>query len=258
MMVSSLVFWLILGFIMVKEVLFQIHFWILSVWLYAISCTAISSGRQVVEAKMLQKEKEKRGQDHNISQSSEAGGIIQLPDEEKTTYWKLALIAYSMALPLVCASPFQYYLTNMRKDVNCDLVQLAHSSDQTIYGACLDDYWNNPSEWDEQAGFRHPAYMWSMFGPIAFLLVEICLNQLLLLWKHIIFQYLFTLAYMIVTMVLSMANAEDVFVSGFDWHCLRGSDTEVCAWGDLGRFFGLLLTLQTCFFVLGLGLHVIK
>ena len=45
MMVGSLVIWLTLGFIMVKEVLYQLHFWILSIWLYAISSVAVSSGR---------------------------------------------------------------------------------------------------------------------------------------------------------------------------------------------------------------------
>ena len=45
MMVASLCIWLILGFIMVKEVLYQLHFWILSIWLYAVSSIAISSGR---------------------------------------------------------------------------------------------------------------------------------------------------------------------------------------------------------------------
>ena len=45
MMVCSLAIWLALGFIMVKEVLYQLHFWVLSIWLYAISAVAISSGR---------------------------------------------------------------------------------------------------------------------------------------------------------------------------------------------------------------------
>ena len=57
MMISSLAIWLTLGFIMVKEVLYQLHFWVLTVWLYAICAVAISSGRQVVEAKMLLKMK---------------------------------------------------------------------------------------------------------------------------------------------------------------------------------------------------------
>lgn len=45
MMISSLAIWLTLGFIMVKEVLYQLHFWVLTVWLYAICSVAISSGR---------------------------------------------------------------------------------------------------------------------------------------------------------------------------------------------------------------------
>ena len=30
---------------------------------------------------------------------------FELPEEEVTTSWKVAFIAYSLALPLVCASP---------------------------------------------------------------------------------------------------------------------------------------------------------
>ena len=55
MMLTSLGIWLTLGFIMVKETIYQLHFWIFSIWLYAISSVAISSGRKKVELVMLDK-----------------------------------------------------------------------------------------------------------------------------------------------------------------------------------------------------------
>ena len=66
MMICSLVIWLTLGFIMVKEVLYQLHFWIFSIWLYAISSIAISSGRKKVEAVMLEKLKREENEREDV------------------------------------------------------------------------------------------------------------------------------------------------------------------------------------------------
>ena len=175
MIICSLVIWLTLGFIMVKEVLYQLHFWIFSIWLYAISSIAISSGRKKVEAVMLEKLQREESEKEDV----------ELPEEEVTTYWRLALVAYSLALPLVCASPIQYHWTNMKKDVNCNLVQLANTDQPDLYHTCMVEYEEDPARWNEMAHWRHPAYLLSMYAPCFFLLVEISVNQLNLHWKHI-------------------------------------------------------------------------
>lgn len=112
--------------------------------------------------------------------------------------------------------------------------------------------WNGRAEW------RHPAYLVSLYTPVIFLLVEICMNQLTLLWKHVTMQYAFTAVYLIVTAILQLAGSQEIYVAGFDWNCLKGSDTDPCQWGKMGSFFGLFLALQTAFFFAGLVVHVIK
>ena len=247
MMICSLIIWLTLGFIMVKEVLYQIHFWILSIWLYAISSIAISSGRKKVET--IMKEKLENGENENED--------TELPEEEVTTYWKLALIAYSMALPLVCTSPIQYHWTDMKRDVNCNLAQLANPEQTDMYKTCMDQYDSDPASWNALARWRHDAYLMSMYAPCFFLLVEISVNQLNLHWKHITLQWLFTAVYIFVTAVLQLAGSAFIYVAGFDWNCIKDDSIE-CTWGEFGNFFGVFLALQTGFYVIGVMVHLIK
>ena len=101
---------------------------------------------------------------------------VELPEEEVTTYWRHAFIFYSLALPLVCASPIQYHWSNMKKDVNCNLAQLAHPDDANLYQLCMEEYSSNPTYWNGMTNWRHDAYLTSMYAPCVFLFVELCVN----------------------------------------------------------------------------------
>ena len=128
-----------------------------------------------------------------------------------------------------------------------------------MYQECLADYDADPDSWNGQAGWRHPAYLVSLFLPPCFLLIEMCLNQLTIHMKHIICQYAFTLFYIFVTAILQLAGTQEIYVAGFDWNCLKGDDSlNKCQWKDLGSFFGKFLALQTGFYILGLLIHVVK
>ena len=60
MMVSSFAIWGMLLYIWAKTVLSQLVFWSLTLWIFAISTMAISSGREVCEIKMLDRLKNKK------------------------------------------------------------------------------------------------------------------------------------------------------------------------------------------------------
>jgi len=47
---------------------------------------------------------------------------LELPEEDKSDQWKGALISYSVAMPLILASPIMYYLysDNMFKGEVCN------------------------------------------------------------------------------------------------------------------------------------------
>ena len=84
-----------------------------------------------------------------LQNEDESKEDVELPEEEVTTYWRIAFIAYSLALPLVCASPIQYHWSNMKKDVNCNLAQLANPDDANLYERCMREYDTNPAYWNE-------------------------------------------------------------------------------------------------------------
>ena len=66
---------------------------------------------------------------------------------------------------------------------------------------CLTEYETNPRPFIEAAGFRYPAFLMSLIAPVCFIFIEFMQNQLLLEWKHLIYQYIFTGGYALVTML---------------------------------------------------------
>ena len=114
----------------------------------------------------------------------------------------------------------------MKRDVTCNFVKLGHPSEQDIYQTCRDNFYDNLSYWVNMAGWRHPAYLISLYAPPIFLIVEICLNQLVFQLNHICFQYIFTLFYILVVAGLQFAGAQEIYVAGFDWSCLRAGSGQ--------------------------------
>ena len=60
---------------------------------------------------------------------------------------------------------------------------------------CLADYENDPAKYIEASGFRYEVFLAGVMMPVIFYFIEFFLNQILISWKHIVYQYLFTTLY---------------------------------------------------------------
>ncbi len=81
---------------------------------------------------------------------------VDLPEEEKSGSWKIAVLAYSLAAPLVLASPTIYMIfpKSMFRGEICKFVELAGYSDEQ--DACIEDFKDETkADWIEKAGFRY-------------------------------------------------------------------------------------------------------
>ena len=94
----------------------------------AIASVAQSSGRQVVELKLTQRLKDDKLKEGKIE--PEQVDEVELPKDEKSSFWKFALINYTFAAPLVLASPimFAIFHENMFKGEVCKFYELADST----------------------------------------------------------------------------------------------------------------------------------
>ena len=109
-MISCFALWCILLYVWSKAVFAQLQFYILTIWLYSISTVAFSSGREIVQAKMLEKIKQDKLNAGEVGM--ENVDEIELPAEEKSIRWKRAVISYSLSTTLVLASPIMYLIFN--------------------------------------------------------------------------------------------------------------------------------------------------
>ena len=101
MILASLAVWGTLVYIWAKSVLSQLVIFSFGLWILALSLTALSSGREVCEKKMVDKIKQQKLNEGLIQ--PEQVDEIELPSEEKSNMWKRAIIFYSVATPLVLA-----------------------------------------------------------------------------------------------------------------------------------------------------------
>ena len=195
MMVSCFAIWGMLLYIWAKTVLCQLVFWSLSLWIYAISTMAISSGREVCEIKMLDRLKNKKLEEGSVE--PEQIDDIELPAEEKSGMWKKAVIFYDLAGPLIVSIAIMlvYDTESMLSGQVCKFYELAGNSQED----CLADYAKDPSKYIEASGFRYDVYLAGVMMPVIFYFIEFFLNQILISWKHIVYQYLFTVLYGVVT-----------------------------------------------------------
>ena len=185
--------------------------------------TAWSSGREVVEVKMLEKIKTEILKDGSIK--PEQAGDIELPKEEKSNVWEHAMVFYAYATPLVIASPIMYLIfrQDMFKGEVCKLYELSigmDTPDKDPQGTCLKNYDEHPHTFIVDSGFRYPVFLVSLTLPVVNLVFELCANQLMLVWKQISYQYIFTIFYMIVTAVWQFATQDAIiFPKRLDWIC---------------------------------------
>ena len=85
-----------------------------------------SAGRQVVEEKLTEKLRNEKMKDGSVQ--PEQLDEIKLPLEERSILWKSAIISYSIATPLVLASPIMYtvFHEDMFKGEVCKFYELAN------------------------------------------------------------------------------------------------------------------------------------
>ncbi len=178
---------------------------------------------------------------------------VDLPEEDKSGSWKVAVLAYSLAAPLVLASPAIYmiYPKSMFKGEICKFVELAdvHNDQQE----CLDTFDDETrDDWIEKAGFRYQAFCLGLFAPPFLLLVEMTMNQIKISWKQLVHQYFFTAFYAFATALwqistgdavifpdkIEWVNYEDIFSNCIEWFlCFAGVQTIA---------YSLVLLLHHC------------
>ena len=96
---------------------------------------------------------------------------------------------------------------------------------------------NDKQKYIDGAGFRFPAFVMAIFSPIVFAVIEFFSNQMMMQWKNIAHQYLFTLFYMLVTAAWQFGTGDAVlFPKALDWICHDtetrpyNEDVDHCLW----------------------------
>lgn len=89
--------------------------------------------------------------------------------------------------------------------------------------------------------------------PPSFAIIEFCMNQVLMNWKHIAFQYIFTAFYALMTLIWQQATKPAVIFPGvLDW------TTDGSLFDDCILWFIVFAGVQTGCFSLLLLLHYTK
>ena len=95
--------------------------------------------------------------------------------------------------------------------------------------------------------------------PVIFLLIELFHNQILIPWKHLAYQYIFTIIYAIATLLTQLASKNHVFPGKLDWICdERIGAEEGCIVESCLLWFAYFALLQTGCFTFVLTLHHLK
>ena len=85
------------------------------------------------------------------------------------------------------------------------------------------------------------------------------MNQLMLTWKHIVYQYIFTVFYAMVTAIWQIStNDAIIFPELLDWVCKSRTEVEGCLSAHCLLWFFYFAIVQTCCFSVILFLHYLK
>ena len=210
---------------------------------------------------MLEKIKQKKIDEGTIE--AEQVDEVELPTEEVSGMWKSAIIAYSLALPLAIASPimFLFFTQEMMKGEVCKFYELAQTTDaDTRQADCLANYDSDPSKYIEGSGFRYPAFIMALALPAAYGLIEFFLNQLLMTWRHILYQFIFTIFFALVTMLWQVSTGDaTIFPGALDWVCAsREGGEDGCIFDECILWFIVFIGVQSGCYSLILFLHYLK
>ena len=93
-----------------------------------------------------------------------------------------------------------------------------------------------------------------------FFLVEFFLNQILISWKHIVYQYLFTAFYAGITALWQVVTKNAViFPKALDWICAtRDGAPDDCIVSQCIVWFVIFMAVQTAMYSLVLLMHYLK
>lgn len=99
-----------------------------------------------------------------------------------------------------------------------------------------------------------------MAAPVLFYAFEFFQNQLLISWKHLIYQYLFTAFYAATTFMWQVVTGNAViYPRHLDWICAsRAGEPEDCLFNECILWFIYFMIVQTGCFSLVLLLHYLK
>lgn len=151
------------------------------------------------------------------------------------------------------------YSESMLSGQVCKFNELASKSDKS-QEECLANYSNDPEEYILKAGFRYDTFLCGVYLPVVFFAIEFFLNQILISWKHIVYQYVFTLCYAVITASWQTLTGDAViFPKTLDWICAsREGGAEGCIFNECIMWFIVFILVQTGCFSLVLLLHFLK
>ena len=105
----------------------------------------------------------------------------------------------------------------------------------------------------------------SLIMPACILIIEIAQNQLLLEWRHLVYQYLFTMFYMVVTALWQVGTGDAViFPETLDWICATRTEPDDdsklindpdCLWSQCISWFLIFAVVQTACYISILLIH---
>ena len=191
--------WFTVFYILVRQILFFVSFYASTLQLAAQLLLAISAGRLVVETKMLKKlNEEKKKNFSKVNKFFSQGDMVeQLPEEDQSSMWRAAIMLYTVSTPLVWISLILFYTTRMKADIFCDLSKLG-AANKTSFP--ITDCYASKDPFTtgnyDNAGWRWGMFQAGLIVPCVVNLVEMCLNRLLLRFRHAFIVFGFTLVYM--------------------------------------------------------------
>lgn len=129
MIVTLTVTWFMCFYILVRQILFYLSFYAASIQLAAHITLSICCGRLVVEQKMLSKlNNEKLSNYRRMNKAFlPQDRISELPEEDRSTMWRPAIMLYTVSTPFVWMSLILFYATDMQHDILCVLAKLGNS-----------------------------------------------------------------------------------------------------------------------------------
>ena len=94
---------------------------------------------------------------------------------------------------------FFAFKNDMLKGEICKFYELSTSGEESAQMECVKNYDDNKDFYIEAAGTRYEAFLAGIFLPLVFATWEFFQNQLLMSWRHILYQYIFTAFYALIT-----------------------------------------------------------